>query len=109
MEPPFKRANTTCDLSSLDYSSIPIRNAAFENNFDSIVPANIALPQDFSDGIRLVFPIGNSPLFLDPLSMAYRMVFQVVNADGTEIVEGNKKIGFICGFLYTSISENSCF
>ena len=101
MNPPFASIST-CESSSISYSSLPPKESAFLENNDVTVYSNVTFPKDLDDSLRLTFNLGNEELYMDPLYSSFYLQFRVLTDEG-KVFQPNALMGVICNPLYTMI------
>ena len=83
----FKRKRRICSNSALQFDSVPPIDRSFLRAQEETINANISLPQMVEDTLSVSFPIGNSPLYLDPLSLELSADLRIVESDGKKLTE----------------------
>ena len=123
VEPPNKKESNICDVSSIDYSSLPYyEENSFLTNVDLAIPTSTRLPADFDGSVRLTFNIPRTPQYIDFVNTGLYMNIKVVPTKiattATETPETSAEeipatpapptqheVAPICGILYTGIKS----
>ena len=93
-----------CDNAALDYATLPPVNKAFLSAVQEEIHTSTPLPATVTNNLSVRFPIPDSQLALDPLSITLSCDLRIVKSDGQKYTEDHR-LFVICNILHSMLNK----